>query len=240
MDQEVERGQSVQQAQALEEANLLYGRVLGIVEPIRLRYLSELGFTLAQLRVLGTPAERPGLSLRDVASALKVTPSTVNPPFDRLVRHGFVATLLASIARGVASGMRSTFQNSGMVPSIGLFFSLMIAGLSHTLPQTLYAGLAQNGVPSATARQIANLPPVSSLFAAILSYNPIQQLLGPLLGHLPAAGTAYLTGKTFFPQLISQPFITGLRITFVASLIMCLLAAAASWLRGGRNTHDLE
>jgi MFS family permease len=142
--------------------------------------------------------------------------------------------------RGVASGMRSTFQNSGMVLSIGLFFSLMIVGLSHALPQTLYAGLTQNGVPQAAARQIADLPPVGSLFAAFLGYNPIQQLLGPsILSHLPAASAAYLTGKTFFPQLISQPFITGLRITFVASLVMCLLAAAASWLRG-RNAPEVE
>src|SRR5581483_8496224 len=102
----------------------------------------------------------------------------------------------------------STFQNSGMVLSIGLFFSLMIVGLSNALPRTLFSGLSQAGVPAAAARQIANLPPVGSLFAAFLGYNPIQQLLGPsLLGSLSPAHAAFLTGKTFFPQLISGPFI---------------------------------
>ena len=140
--------------------------------------------------------------------------------------------------RGVSSGMRATFQNCGMVLSIGLFFSLMIAGLSSSLPHTLYGGLTAQGVPAALATKIAGLPPVGSLFAAFLGYNPIQQLLGPQVLHsLPAASANYLTGKTFFPQLISGPFITGLRITFLASMLMCLLAAAASWLRGGKFAH---
>src|SRR2546425_9319731 len=72
--------------------------------------------------------------------------------------------------RGASSGMRATFQNSGMVLSIGLFFSLMIAGLAASLPSTMYAGLTANGVPAATATQISHLPPVGSLFAAFLGY----------------------------------------------------------------------
>lgn len=149
-----------------------------------------------------------------------------------------VAAIMNSVPateRGVSSGMRATFQNSGMVLSIGIFFSLMIVGLSNSLPQTLYSGLTAQGVPAEAARQIANLPPVGSLFAAFLGYNPIQQLLGPQVLHsLPSASASYLTGKTFFPQLISGPFMAGLRITFSASLVMCLLAAGASWLRGGK------
>jgi MFS family permease len=141
--------------------------------------------------------------------------------------------------RGASSGMRATFQNSGMVLSIGLFFSLMIVGLSNSLPRTLYVGLANAGVASTAAHQIADLPPVGSLFAAFLGYNPIQQLLSPSILHgLSPANAAFLTGKTFFPQLISGPFIAGLRITFAASLVMCLLAAATSWLRGGKYAHE--
>ena len=140
--------------------------------------------------------------------------------------------------RGAASGMRATFMNSGMVLSIGLFFSLMIAGLASTLPTTMEAGLTANGVPAATAAQVAHLPPVGSLFAAFLGYNPMHTLLGDkVLAALPPDKAAYITGKTFFPRLISAPFKHGLAIAFTVSLLMCLVAAAASWLRGGHYVH---
>jgi MFS family permease len=140
--------------------------------------------------------------------------------------------------RGVASGMRATFQNSGFVLSIGLFFSLMIAGLASALPTTLQSGLTANGVPAEVAARVANLPPVGSLFAAFLGYNPVQTLLGPqVLDSLPPARAAFLTGQTYFPQLISGPFAHGLRIVFTAAALLCLVAAVASWLRGGRYVH---
>ncbi|HEX3202707.1 MAG TPA: MFS transporter [Actinomycetes bacterium] len=141
--------------------------------------------------------------------------------------------------RGAASGMRATFQNAGFVLSIGLFFSLMIAGLAARLPTTLYDGLTANGVPPASAERIAHLPPVGSLFAAFLGYNPIRTLLGPAaLEQLSPAQVANLTGTSFFPRLIAEPFQHGLAIVFLAALVMSLVAAAASWLRGGRYVHD--
>jgi MFS family permease len=141
--------------------------------------------------------------------------------------------------RGAASGMRATFQNAGFVLSIGLFFSLMVAGLAARLPTTLYAGLTANGVPPATAERIAHLPPVGSLFAAFLGYNPVRTLLGPAaLGHLSPAQAANLTGTSFFPQLIAGPFKHGLAIVFLAALAMSLVAVGASWLRGGRYVHE--
>jgi MFS family permease len=140
---------------------------------------------------------------------------------------------------GAASGMRATFQNAGFVLSIGLFFSLMIAGLAARLPTTLYDGLTANGVPSASAERIAHLPPVGSLFAAFLGYNPIRTLLGPAaLEHLSPAQVANLTGTSFFPRLIAEPFQHGLAIVFLAALVRSLVAAAASWLRGGRYVHE--
>jgi MFS family permease len=143
--------------------------------------------------------------------------------------------------RGVASGMRATFQNSGFVLSIGLFFSLMIAGLASSLPHTLQSGLTANGVPAEVATRVAHLPPVGSLFAAFLGYNPIQTLLGPqVLGSLPPGRAAFLTGQSYFPQLISGPFAHGLRIVFTAAALLCLVAAVASWLRGGRYVHGEE
>jgi MFS family permease len=138
--------------------------------------------------------------------------------------------------RGVASGMRATFQNSGTALSIGAFFSLMIIGLASSLPKTLTNGLQQQGVSHAVAHQIASLPPVSSLFAAILGVNPIQHLLAPsgALASLPAANQQNLIGRTFFPNLISAPFHQGLVVVFAVAAALSLLAAVASVLRGER------
>jgi MFS family permease len=141
--------------------------------------------------------------------------------------------------RGAANGMRSTFSNSGMVLSIGVFFSLMIAGLAATLPRTLSVGLTAQGVPANVAQRIADLPPVGSLFSAFLGYNPIKTLVGPdVLSNLPPEGAARLTGKQFFPHLISQPFHHGLVIVFTLAIAMSVVAALASLLRGKRYVHQ--
>jgi MFS family permease len=142
--------------------------------------------------------------------------------------------------RGAASGMRSTFQNSGMSLSIGIFFSLMIAGLAATLPRTLTAGLTAQGVPAGVASHIGHLPPVSTVFAAMLGYNPVQNLLAPtgLLHTLPAHNVAVLTGRQFFPSLISGPFHHGLVIVFSAAAIMSVTGAIVSLLRGKQFYFD--
>jgi hypothetical protein len=143
--------------------------------------------------------------------------------------------------RGQASGMRATFMNAGQVLSIGLFFSLMIFGLSKTLPNAVANGLTAQNVPAPVAKQIAHEPPVSILFSAFLGYNPMQNLLPPqTLSSLPPQNAATLTGTDFFPNLISTPFKAGLGITFTLSLIAYLIAAAASWLRGNRYVHEEE
>jgi MFS family permease len=141
--------------------------------------------------------------------------------------------------RGAASGMLATFQNSGFVLSIGIFFSLMIAGLAATLPTTLTRGLASRGVPTPIAHQIGQLPPVGSLFSAFLGYNPVHQLLAPTgeLSRLPASSVSVLTGHTFFPQLISGPFHHGLVIVFSVAMGILVIAAAASAMRGARYVH---
>jgi MFS family permease len=134
--------------------------------------------------------------------------------------------------RGAASGIRSTFQNSGMVLSIGLFFSLMVVGLASSLPTTMYAGLTAQGVPSQAAHAVAALPPVGVLFAAFLGYNPIQQLLGPQVLHaLPPGNAATLTGREFFPHLIAGPFHDGLVVVFWLAIAMSVVGALASLLR---------
>jgi hypothetical protein len=136
--------------------------------------------------------------------------------------------------RGVGAGMAGTFQNSSMVLSIGIFFSLIIVGLSSTLPGVIYRGLATHGVPAAYAAHVSHLPPVGSLFAAFLGYNPMGTLLGPELGHLPHSTASYLTGHTFFPHLVAHPFATGIHEAFYFAAACCLIAAVASMLRGGK------
>ena len=140
--------------------------------------------------------------------------------------------------RGVASGIRVTFMNVGMPLSIGLFFTLMIVGLNTTVPPALYSGLTGSGVPVAEAHRLAGLPPISYLFASFLGYNPLQTLLGPVLGQLAPADAARLTGNTFFPSLISGPFQHGLVLVLSFSIVASLVAALASALRGGRYVHE--
>jgi MFS family permease len=155
------------------------------------------------------------------------------------------AAIMSSVParhRGAASGMRSTFQNSGMSLSIGIFFSLMIAGLANTLPKALIPGLTAQGVPLAQATTIGHLPPVSTVFAAMLGYNPVQNLLAPtgLLHTLPAQNVATLTGKEFFPHLIAAPFHHGLTIVFTAAALMAVCGAAVSWLRGKKAETESD
>ncbi|WP_426503717.1 MFS transporter [Dactylosporangium sp. McL0621] len=141
--------------------------------------------------------------------------------------------------RGVASGMRATFQNAGTSLSIGVFFSLMVVGLARALPQTLTSGLTAQGVPHDVAASVAALPPVSTLFAAFLGSNPVAHLLEPygVLASLPPANATTLTGHEFFPTLIAQPFHDGLVVVFGAATLMTLLAAAASASRGKHVRH---
>jgi MFS family permease len=137
--------------------------------------------------------------------------------------------------RGAGGGMNQTFQNSAQVLSIGIFFTLMILGLSATLPHALAHGLTAHGVPADTAARVAHLPPVSVLFAAFLGYNPATELLGPhVLSHLSAANAAAVSGRGFFPHLIAGPFRSGLHEAFAFAIAACLVAALASWSRGRR------
>ncbi len=149
-----------------------------------------------------------------------------------------IMNAVPSNRRGVASGMRSTFQNSGMTLSIGLFFTIMVVGLSSTLPTALTHGLVAEGLPASSASKIAALPPVSVLFAAFLGYNPMKSLLGPALKTLSPSHRAYVTGHLFFSNIISVPFHNGLTIVFSFALGMCAVAALASWLRGAPKVAD--
>jgi MFS family permease len=169
------------------------------------------------------------IAINGIGSGLFAAPNTMS-----------IMNSVPARQRGAASGMRGTFFNSGSSLSIGIFFSLMIAGLASTLPTTLTNGLVAQGVSPGVAQQIGGLPPVGSLFAAFLGYNPMQSLLGPsgALNQIPPGNAATLTGKEFFPQLISQPFHHGLVVVFTAAALMMLVGALASLFRGGKYVHD--
>ena len=138
--------------------------------------------------------------------------------------------------RGAAGGMIATFQNTAFVLSIGIFFSLMVAGLSSKLPTAMFGGLTAQGIPASAATTISHLPPIGVLFAAFLGYNPMQQLLSPqLLAHLPSGHALYVTGRQFFPHLITAPFHDGLGVAFAFAIAANVIAAIASLLTGRRK-----
>jgi MFS family permease len=142
--------------------------------------------------------------------------------------------------RGVASGIRATFQNAGMVLSIGVFFSLLIAGLSSSLPTALHDGLTAQGLSPDAVSSVVAVPPVSLMFAAFLGTNPIGTLLGQagVTGQLPPDTLSHLTGRTFLPGLLSGPFHDGLIVVFVLAAALAAAGAVVSLFRGGVYIHD--
>jgi hypothetical protein len=153
-----------------------------------------------------------------------------------------VMNSLPADQRGAGAGMLNTFQNSATVLSMGLFFTIVTLGLASRLPSQLYRGLVAAGVAPAAAHTVANEPPIGSLFSAFLGYNPIKELLGPTgaLQHLPARQVAYITGRSFFPKLIEQPFASGLHLAFSFAAGATAIAIVASAVRGKRYMHTAE
>jgi MFS family permease len=165
---------------------------------------------------------------------------TANGLFGSPNRAAIMNSLPAD-ARGAGAGMMSTFQNAATVLSIGVFFSMLILGLSAALPTSLFDGLTGQGVPAPVAQQLAGLPPVATLFAALLGYNPIQTLLGPqVLAAVTPQQAGYLTGRAFFPDLISGPFADGLNLALGFAAAACVVAAVASLLRGRGESRIAE
>jgi EmrB/QacA subfamily drug resistance transporter len=152
-----------------------------------------------------------------------------------------VMNSLPADQRGAGSGMRATFQNAASLASMGIFFSIVTAGLAAALPTALSSGLISSGVPASVAHQISHLPPTSALFAAFLGYNPMATLLPANVLHaLSAANQAHLLGRSYFPNLISPPFLLGLHGAFYLSAAICIIAALASLLRGKRYVYGQE
>jgi hypothetical protein len=140
--------------------------------------------------------------------------------------------------RGAASGMRVTFAQSGMPLSMGLFFTLLVIGLNSKVPSAMYKGLLAHGVPAASAAQLSHVPPLGYIFAAFLGLNPLKSLLGPaVLSHLAPGQAAAITGRAFFPHLIGPPFKDALMLILGFAVVMSVIAAIASALRGEKFIH---
>ena len=148
-----------------------------------------------------------------------------------------VMNSLPANQRGAGGGMLNTFQNSASVLSIGFFFTIITLGLATALPHALFGGLTAQGVPASAAQSISHLSPIGSLFAAFLGINPIHQLLGAHLLAQPGVHASYLTGRSFFPDLIAGPFGKGLRLAFVLAAVLCFVGAVFSWMRGSGQSE---
>ena len=130
--------------------------------------------------------------------------------------------------RGAGGGMNQTFQNSAQVLSIGIFFTLMILGLASDLPHTLASGLAgarrlggdgqrrrAHAARVGAVRRVPRLQPDRTPASARTCSRRSRR-----------ANRATLTGRSFFPHLISGPFRSGLHEAFAFAIIACLIAAA--------------
>jgi len=143
--------------------------------------------------------------------------------------------------RGGAAGIQAAFMNTGVVLSIGIFFSLMIVGLTSTLPKAMFKGLTAHGVTVAQAHTVANMPAVGSLFSSFLGFNPLKSLLGSqATTNVSNVQWTTLTGKKFFPNLIESPFHHGLLIVFIAAIALAVIGALFSALRGERFIYQQE
>jgi MFS family permease len=144
--------------------------------------------------------------------------------------------------RGAGAGMLNTFQNSATVLSMGLFFTIVTLGLASRLPSALYKGLTAAGVAPGAAKLVSSEPPIGSLFSAFLGYNPVKELLGPTgaLQKMSPKQVTYITGRSFFPHLIEQPFAGGLHLAFTFAAIATAIAIIASAVRGKQYFHQVE
>ncbi len=157
-----------------------------------------------------------------------------------------IAAIMNSVPpedRGVASGMRSMLQNSGMVVSMALFFTIVIVSLTHLFPPELATSLAGAGAPELLAPMSA-IPPTGALFAAFLGYNPVHAILVTLpqavVAAISPATMATLTGTTWFPTTLAHAFMPSLRISFYIGALLSVTAAILSSMTGSRFVHEIH
>ncbi|MCL5412631.1 MAG: MFS transporter, partial [Candidatus Marsarchaeota archaeon] len=151
----------------------------------------------------------------------------------------FVMSSVPPEYRGIASGMRATILNVAFMFSLAIFFSLLILGVSSSLPAALYNGLVAQNVSVNTASQLSiDIPPSAALFAALLGYSPLKALIPQsTMNTIPIRNQEVILSTSFFPNLISEPFMEGMRIVMYAGAAMALLAAIFSAIKT-RRPHE--
>jgi EmrB/QacA subfamily drug resistance transporter len=142
--------------------------------------------------------------------------------------------------RGVASGMRTTLQNTGQTASMGIFFSIVLVFLTKYLPGSFTTALQSAGAP-VLIPVFKSIPPTSALFSAFLGYNPVTTIFSLLPSGFSSvvsgSSLAVITGTHWFPGAIATAFMSSLRISFYAGAGIFFVAALLSALRGKRYVH---
>ena len=148
------------------------------------------------------------------------------------------AAVMSSVSpdvRGSASGMLTTLRNVGTTASMGIFFTILILGLTTSLPHTLSSAVISAGGGSTLAGEMSKLPPTEAIFGALLGINPAKVILGLLpasaLASIPHSAIATMTARAWFPRIFAPAFIKSLHTVFYAGAAIVFAGAIISILR---------
>ncbi len=141
-------------------------------------------------------------------------------------------------SRGVGSGMRTTLNNIGSTISMALFFSIAITVFSQNLPPILYHEAINLGFSQTLASMISQISPSGILFAAFMGINPISSMPQGILNSLPESTRKLIGSNSFIPNIIGSSFMQGLRESLIIAVILTLIGALLSALRGKKYIHE--
>ena len=137
--------------------------------------------------------------------------------------------------RGAASGMLSTLRNVGTTASMGIFFTILILGLTTTLPHTLSSAVYAAGGGGTLATEMSKLPPTEAIFGALLGINPAKVILVRLpacaISSIPHSAIVTMTARTWFPTIFAPAFMKSLHIVFYAGAAIVFVGAIISIFR---------
>ncbi len=139
-------------------------------------------------------------------------------------------------SRGSASGMLTTMRNVGTTASMGIFFTILILGLTSILPGTIFSGLTTAGLGSSLSKTISSqIPPTDAIFSALLGISPMKEIVSLLPSSvssgIPTSVISTITARTWFPGVFAPAFMSSLRIVFYSAFAITLTGAALSLFR---------
>lgn len=143
--------------------------------------------------------------------------------------------------RGVASGMQYTIMNTAFTISMGIFFTIVIVGISQRFPEEITSSLTSIGA-SQLAPLFNQIPPTGALFSAFLGYNPMGTMLQSLhqstVSMIPPQIVTTITGTTWFPKTLANAFMPSLQMAFYIGAVMSAIAAIFSAFRGEKFINE--